>query len=216
MPRSELNLSIDLIRHSTTRRNQNSQIIGQDAEEPLAPEGVIEANKLAARFQQAGITHDCLFVSPYTRAQETCKIVCAHYPKGTPIITVPEIREINQGEAKGKDRRELYTPEKQDYYEHMGMAHHHPKGESLFELEHRVFGWFQKEVLNNPQTRTDKELKLAIFSHGLSIKVFLHSVLQFDHRMCWRLQISNASISSLRLKDGLWYVDTINDTAHLL
>jgi broad specificity phosphatase PhoE len=215
--RSDLNLIIHLIRHSETDCNSlYSNLIGQSAEEPLNRTGIEQANKLGERLKKEHIVYDIIFVSPYLRAQETCKIATKYHPKGTPIITVPEIREINQGEAKGKDRRELYTPEKQDYYEHMGMAHHHPKGESLFELEHRVFGWFQKEVLNNPQTRTDKELKLAIFSHGLSIKVFLHSVLHFDHRMCWRLGISNASISSLRLKDGLWYVDTINDTAHLL
>lgn len=211
-----LNLSIDLIRHSTTRRNQNSDTIGQDAEEPLAPEGIVEAHKLAARFQKSGITHDIVFVSPYLRAQQTCKIVCSHYPKGTPIITVPEIREINQGDGKGKSRKELYTPERQAYFEAMGMSYHHLNGESLYDLSYRVNGWFQKEVLDNPHTRVDKPLKIAIFSHGMCIKVFLHSVLNFDHKMCWRIGISNASITSLRLRNSLWYIDAINDTAHLL
>jgi broad specificity phosphatase PhoE len=212
--KENLHIQFDLIRHSQTARNLETNVVGQSPEEPLNETGKKQASQLGERFLKEG-AHDYIFVSPYKRAQETMQIMTKDYPKNVPITTIDDLREINQGDGRNKLRSELYKPELKDYYEFCGMSYHHKNGESLFDVSWRVWEFARKEILDNPYTRTDKKLKIGIVSHGMCIKTFLHSVMQFDHRLCWRIDIENASVSKLLLKDGLWYVKSINDISHL-
>lgn len=213
--RANLDVTLDLIRHGKTARNVSSDLIGQDTEEPLNDEGASQARKLASRFKKEGKVYDYVYTSPYKRALETCKIVCTDFPKGTPITTVKEIREIFQGDGLNKSRKELYTPEFKEHLEYMGMGFKFTNGESLYEVEHRASKWLEKEIICNPFTRSDKHLNIAIFTHGMTVKCLLHHVMKFDHTITWRIDVDNTSITSLRLKQGVWFIDCINDCAHL-
>jgi broad specificity phosphatase PhoE len=214
--RSDLDIRFDLIRHGETNRNLQNDLIGQSPEEPLNDTGKKQSQALAKRFKKEGIQYDCAYVSSYTRAQETCKIACADFPLGKPsIITVPDIREIFQGDGLNKSRKELYSSDVIDRIEWEGMGFSFPNGESLYQVQYRTVSWLNREILDNSQTRSDKSLRIALFTHGMNIKVLLHFAMNFDHRMTWRIQVDNASITSLRLKGQQWFLECVNDTAHL-
>jgi len=96
-----------------------------------------------------------------------------------------------------------------------GMGFKFPNGESLLDVEFIASRWLGKEIVSNPFTRNDKPLKIAIFSHGMTIKCLLHWIMQFDHRMTWKIKTENTSISTVHLKNGEWFIESINDTSHL-
>lgn len=214
--RTNLNLTLDLIRHAATERNQSLEdLIGQSAEEPINAAGKQQAQQLAERFHKNGTSFDYVYVSPYLRAQETCKIVCTNFPKTIPVITVPDLREINQGDGFNKSRKEVYAAGNRELIEHCGMSNSFPNGENLYQVQFRTMQWLDKEILSNPFTRSDKPLRIAIFTHGMNIKCILQAILNSDHRMTWRIGVENCSITSLRLRDGFWFLDKLNDTSHL-
>jgi broad specificity phosphatase PhoE len=215
--RANITVLIHLLRHGETDRNLNGDLIGQSADEPLNQTGIEQSKKLAARLKKEGIVYDTIYTSPYKRAQETCKIVAAEMPKTTNLITVPAIREIDQGEGKDQSRSKLYAdPAFREYTDFVGSAFHFEKGESLFDLEYRAASWLQKEITDNPFTRTDKALTIGIITHGMTVKCLLHSILNHDHRMTWRISADNASLTTLRLREGKWYLLSLNDTSHLI
>jgi broad specificity phosphatase PhoE len=215
--RTDLNIRLDLIRHGETDRNVNSDLIGQSPEEPLNETGKKQAEKLALRFKQDKMIYDGVYVSSYLRAQQTCKIACAAFPLGNPsIITVPDIREIFQGDGFNRSRKEVYAHlDLLNKINWEGMGFSFPNGESLYQVQYRTISWLNREILDNTQTRSDKPLHIAIFTHGMNVKCVLHHIMNFDHRMTWKIDVKNTSITSLHLKEGQWFIDAINDTSHL-
>lgn len=208
----KLNIAIDLIRHGQTDRNlQQNQLIGQSPEEPLNTTGIEQSNKLHDYFQKQGIKHSAIFCSPYIRAQQTCAIL---FPDcQADVKTIDELREINQGDGRNKLRADLYQAGQEEYYDFLGMSHHHPNGESLYDVEWRMKTFLERDILNAPWE--DREQRIAVITHGMCIKTVLHLILGYDHRMAWRIDIDNSSVSSLQYRNGFWRVKTVNATNHL-
>jgi alpha-ribazole phosphatase len=212
--RSNLNLDFYLIRHGQTERN-TQDLIGQSAEEPLNETGKQQVQKLAERFKKENLVFDVVYYSSYVRAVETFQIACAAFINTVPSYCVADLREIYQGDACGYSRANLYTPETKEKMDYSGMGFRWENGEAMYDVEHRVSQWLEKEILNNPFTRVDKPLKIAVFSHGIALKCLLHYIMQFDHRMTWRLSIANTSITRVKVKNGQWFIHSINDYSHL-
>jgi broad specificity phosphatase PhoE len=209
--RSDLDITFWCIRHGKTKRNIDTQFIGQDPEEPLIEEGKQQAKLLGTRLDKE-IVFDVVYCSDFLRAKETRAIAI---PKPKHLIEVASLREINQGDARGKLRSEMFNAELKQKATANGMGFHFPNGESAFDVEWRASKWLEKEVLDNHHTRMDKHLDICLLSHGMTIRCLLHYVMAYDHHINWRIELDNTSISKLRYRHGLWSVFSINDTAHL-
>lgn len=87
-----------LIRHGATAGNLEKRYIGR-ADEPLCPEGIVQAERLGAQR----LTADRLFVSPALRARQTAQLV---FPAREPVV-VDDLREADFGVFEGKTAAEL-------------------------------------------------------------------------------------------------------------
>lgn len=214
--RHNLDIRLYLIRHGQTERNANPNLIGQVPEEPLNEAGKQQAKLLGERFKKNNLQFDTIYCSPYKRAEETRDIATPIGMNYARHFSVPALKEIYQGDGIDKNRNEVYTPEFKDHFDFMGMAAHFPNGECMFEVEHRATKWLEDEILENPFTRSDKPLNIAIYTHGITIKCFLHHFMNFDHRFTWRININNTSITTLHAQGGDWFLEGVNDTSHLI
>ena len=173
--KDNLNLTLWLIRHGCTPTNASNLTIGQPSDEPLNDTGKAQAKLLGDRLRKE-VVFDAVYASSYLRASDTLKLAD---PKVSGICQygIEALREISQGDYQGKSRSEFVA--NNNLFESMkrnGMGFSFPGGETQFDVLDRAWSWLEREVLNNPYTRTDKHLHIAIFSHGMVIKVLTHKV----------------------------------------
>jgi 2,3-bisphosphoglycerate-dependent phosphoglycerate mutase len=208
-------MRIFFIRHGQTERNINGRhLIGQSSTEPLNETGRNQAKLLGQRLKKDGIVLQDVYSSPYSRALETCKIALgeAYTKENQPTINIAEeLREYSTGEATGKNRGDVITMDVLSEMNELGMHFHYPGGESLFEVEKRTAHWLYSII----QQHKDTSANIAAFSHSMTLKCLIHYILNFDHRMVWRLDIENTSMSVFEYKLDHWFIKSINDTKHL-
>lgn len=216
-----------LIRHGQSVGNTKPHLVGQSPDEPLSHFGKEQAILLSNRLCKTNM--DFVFSSHYKRALDTAEIVrTGVYPidatRAETAIT-KDLREYDAGDWLGKDRYVIHTPTIECQMHAQGNFFRPPNGESLAQVERRASAWLEASVLYNP-TVIEKAKKSAedkmpppnvfAFTHGMTIKTLLHSILGFDTSMTWKITIDNTSISKLYYgKDG-WRLININDTGHLI
>jgi broad specificity phosphatase PhoE len=212
-------INIYLIRHGESEVNILPDMIGQDPDTKLTKNGEEQAAKLGKRFTN---THfDRVFSSTYLRALYTSTIFIKNlknYPEE--IMYSDKIVEYNPGDWKGKKRSEIYANAKnmKDItYLHMGFLF--PNGESFHQVERRATTFLEQHIIYNKAVLAEaekKELNIALFSHGMTIKTILHHIMGFDGSFMWKLKIDNTSVCHLIFGDRGWFLNSINDTGHLL
>lgn len=198
-----------IFRHGQTARNLHPELIGQSPTEPLSEMGVQQAQLLGKRIKNEGIKFEEIYSSPYKRAMETCHL--ALDVSGDHITVDDNLREYSTGDAQDKLRHELVTEDMFSRMMDLGMHFGWPNGETLFEVEKRAALWLYSML----QKHRHDIGNIAVFSHGMLIKCLLHYILQFDHKMAWRLSIDNTSVSVLDYKLDHWFLKSINDQEHL-
>lgn len=216
MIHKQTNLTLYLIRHAESGMNKKPELIaGRSPKTPLSIIGKEQAVKLGKYFKRSGISFDSIFSSPLTRSKQTAEITLKEIGiTENKIIPVEDLVEFTQGDWEGRSRKEVYTPEVLKYMNAKGYLFKPPNGESQVMVEHRVSGWFINEIMQNPKY-LDKESTIAIFSHGLAIKCFLHFVMGFNDRLIYRIRLDNTAICKLRFTSEGWFIDSINDVSHL-
>lgn len=202
-------MKIFLIRHGQTDKN-NTDLIGQDVHEKLNATGKLQAESLGKYLNQR-IKFDKIFCSSYTRAQDTCKIVIDQFIDPLPFTVVDELKEYNSGSLKGKKRSIIYNSDLGSKIYFLGMQFKYPNGESLVETQQRAMNWLYDNVLLKYNNEN-----IAIFSHGLTIRCMIQSIMNYDHKMIWRFSIDNTSFSIFEFKNNNWFIKSINNTPHLI
>jgi probable phosphoglycerate mutase len=203
-----------LIRHGESKRNATPDLMGQSPDEELTYWGKEQAKKLG-HFLLRGCpeTFDRVYASPYKRAWETAQIACANFQDEFFDITpVDALREYSAGDMLDKSRKEVLSEETLEKMNNLGMNFKFPNGESLYDVEGRVSTWMNGIL----KFETKSVQNILVFSHGMAIKCLLHYIMQFDQKMTWRVKIDNTSITKVRFKDGVWYIESINSIPHLL
>ena len=204
-------MKIYLIRHGQTNRNiEANEYIGQPEEEPLTELGRKQASLLGERLKKENLTFKEIYCSPYSRAKETCEIACSKFTEQKPTY-IDALREYSTGKATSKKREEIITFDLLNKMSELGMHFSYEDGESLFQVQRRVCDWFYGVMEQYKNTNE----KIAIFSHGMTIKCLIQYIMGFDHRLTWRLSLDNTAISLFDYKFGHWFVKNINDTKHL-
>lgn len=214
-------INVYLIRHGESTANANGlDQIGQEIDTPLSEKGVSQANFLGHRFRNQKIEFDKMFSSTYLRARTTADIVRKIVSYKSELSLTDTLVEYNPGDWKGKHRSIIYENPKNlegMAYKHMGFLF--PDGESYHQVERRSAKFIEDAIIYNKEI-TDlaekKELNIALFSHGMTVKCLLHYVMGYDQSFLWKIRIFNTSVSHLIYNDKGWFLNSINDIAHLL
>jgi probable phosphoglycerate mutase len=94
--------TVYLLRHGALARDSRDRFIGQ-TDLPLAPEGVRQAEALAAALRECAI--DGIYCSDLLRCRQTAAIIAG--ATGLAVEARPGLREIALGEWEGLSRREV-------------------------------------------------------------------------------------------------------------
>ncbi len=219
----DIEFDISFIRHGQSEVNVDPDRMGQEADVPLTARGKRQARALHNRFLVEGQYFDRIYSSDYTRAFDTALIVKGDTSQS--IIIYENLREYSAGDWTNQSRKEMLTPEVRLRMANLNMTFQPPNGESLNQVGRRVAAWIEEAVLYNKEmlelSQWKKEnnhppLNIACFSHGMTIKCFLHYVMGFDKSFTWKVVIGNTSITKVSFDRDGWWLRCINDSAHLL
>ena len=202
-------MHIYLIRHGESEGNIKPNQIGQDENSPLTKYGLTQAYLLRNFLSKENILFDNVFSSPYVRALSTAQIVCSHYAS---INIVPELREYDPGEWRGKPRDNILTNDVKINMNSFGKRFLPPKGESFLMVERRISAWLDDHVLYEQKLQN---CNIALFSHGMTIRCLLHNIMGFDQSFISKIAIENTSITKLSFNDDGWKLLYLNNCSHL-
>jgi broad specificity phosphatase PhoE len=200
-----------LIRHpeSDFNLNHSHKVGGRSNYTPVTETGLIQTEKLAKRLQSEKIKFDGWFASPAVRTMKGAEITRDFLDPTAEIIIDDRLQELHQGDWEGRLRSETFTPEIAKIAFETHPYFRAPNGESQFEKAENMYE-FIGELLNDEPKRI-----YAIFSHGVAIKCLLQKILDSKSQMTINIGIENTSITVVRYEKGQWFVDRVNDHAHL-
>lgn len=213
-------INLYFIRHGESEANIIPDLIGQASDTKLTDNGISQSNLLGHRFLKQGIIFDEIISSTYLRARTTAEIVrdiIAYKPE---LFLTDALVEYSPGDWRGKKRSEIYSDLnslKSIAYLNMGFLF--PNGESYNQVERRASIFLEDNIFYNKNLLTkaeDKELNIALFSHGMTIKCILHYMLGFDPSMLWKMRCDNTSIAHVIYNDKGFFINSVNDIGHLL
>ena len=189
-------MPIFLIRHGETALNAARVV--QTPETPLSERGVAQAEALARRLADAGVT--AIVSSDLPRARMTAERLQA--ATGAPIALDPGLQERNFGDVRGQP----YTALGADI---LSPTYDPPGGETWAEFRQRVEEtWTRITAARGAETGN-----LAVVTHGLVCHVLAEHYLEVSGDRGhgpWR----NASLTVV--DDGPpWVVRVLNCTRHL-
>ncbi len=200
-------IDLYLIRHAECENNINNHLIsGRSNHSPLTKNGIKQAMLLGMRLKRENIKFDEVYSSPAIRTMETAKLSLGNIDD---IIISDNLQELDQGDWVGRLREEVYSKETIKEIDKDCWNFRPPNGETQAEVQKRVYDVIKKNVINNNDKIT------AFYTHGVAIKCLLKDVMNLDHRITWRIQIDNTSITQLRYDNGLWWPIKINDNGHV-
>jgi broad specificity phosphatase PhoE len=207
-----------LIRHGQSEVNATPDMIGQGATTPLTKLGMDQAAALRDHLDSKRIVFDKVFSSDYTRALETAKIVSER--QQYPIHIRSALREYSAGDWAFQSRKEVITPEIQLKMGYLTSSFLPPNGESLHQVERRASKWLEDDILYNQpaiefSAAIKRPAKIAVFSHGMTIKCLLHYIMGFDQSFTWKIDLENTSVTTVSFGEVGWKLNGVNDTSHL-
>jgi probable phosphoglycerate mutase len=192
-----------LIRHAQSQGNTGEDLTTGDPD--LTDVGRMQAQRLARRL--AGQRLDAVYASPLRRTQETAAFIADAC--GLDVIPKADLREIELGQADTDIR--LLPPETQaevaEKINRLGTWDAFPGSEGSAAARKRVRRVIDEICLERPGRR------IAIVSHAGFIQTFVSVVLDIPRDFVF--YPFNASIASIRAKDGRFVIWRLNDVAHL-
>lgn len=221
---SQIDFTLNLIRHGESEINATPDAMGQSADVPLTKKGKTQAMSLRNKFLKRSEWFDFIYSSPYTRALDTANIVKGNNFSDKSIILAEELREYSAGGWTGGSRSKTLTEEVKNRMAHLDHCFLPPDGESLNMVERRAGQWIEQTIMYNPEmielSRIRKDngfapINIACFSHGMTIKCILHYIMGFDKNFTWKINIENTSITKVSFGKSGWVLHYINDHSHL-
>jgi len=203
------------IRHAESEMNCTPHIIGgRSNSTPLSEKGLKQCCYLARSLERYAGKFDEVYSSTALRAIQTCKetLKFKEVLFDGEIILTDEILELDQGDWEGELRSEIYTPEVLMQIDSDPLNFKAPNGESKKDVEDRMTKW----LLNTFSHREGENIKVAVFTHGFSIKCLLRGLLNFNPCLIYNLTTNNASITRIRYIDDSFNLYSYNESQHLL
>jgi broad specificity phosphatase PhoE len=182
-----------LARHGQSDWNAEARWQGH-ADRPLTDLGRRQARELAERL--AGVRLEAVYSSDLERARATAEAVAL--PRGLPVSTLPELREIDVGSWSGLTREEAEARFPAAFRRWADGAHGWDDGETYEEMTARVVG----AVLGLGAIHPDASV--LVVAHGGPIRALHATALGIDlpsHRKVRPVE-PNARLSRLAVRDG--------------
>lgn len=207
-------VTVHFIRHAESLNNVNRHLVGgRSAHLPLTERGEMQARLLGQRLKEDGFLPDRIYTSDAVRTIETARIALEcldldHLPR----MEQPELAEHSQGEWEGAVRKEVYSPEVREEIRRNPLDFKAPGGESQRETRARMLGWLEREVRSQKE---NEALNIAAFSHGFAIRSLIGELTGADAYITRQIVTYNTSITTVFWRDEHWFVERINDHAHL-
>ncbi|MDY7100826.1 MAG: histidine phosphatase family protein [Actinomycetota bacterium] len=197
-----------LVRHGESAPfvpGQPFELIDGQGDPPLAPQGVVQAERVGERLREEHI--DALYVTTMRRTHETAAPLAAH------LAMVPKVeadlREVHLGEWEGGVLRQK-AAENDPIYQRMHVEQDWgliPGAESNAELSARVVGAIGRIHAAHPDE------KVVCFVHGGVIAALCgHATGAGPFAFAGA---DNGSIHHLVVHDEMWRLRCYNDTGHL-
>ena len=201
-----MDTEILLIRHGQTNSNLTGYYMGW-AEEDMNETGYRQARRLSERLADSSIT--AIYTSPLKRAMATAQIIGAPH-KLEPRLN-PDLIEINIGEWRGLDAEVIKQRFPQVWHQWRtdpsGVVM--PGGESVAQVTKRAICAFEEIVKDNQGKLS------AIVTHDIVVKIVICHILGVSNKVHRRFDISNASLTRIRIPEGGPRISTMNDISHL-
>lgn len=203
-------IDLFLLRHAESEANTNRSVIGGKATKtPLTKLGEQQAQALGYTLCAYDIAFDRVYSSTATRAMQTAVLALkeTRMPTLKDIETHEELEELGQGLWEGAVRKEVYNPEVMKQVKANLLDYKAPAGESQREVGERINNFIHKNVLTNEPPMT-----IGIFFHGLAIRCWLRTIMDFDPKFIFPMEIDNCSITRIQydITTKLWAIKCIN------
>ncbi len=195
-----------LSRHGETRSNVTGYFMGW-SDEDISALGHAQAASLAQRLSRLPVT--AVYTSPLKRAHSTALSLAR--PHQLEPLALDDLIEIGLGDWQGLHRDEIKRrwPElwRQSREDPTGISL--PGGESYQQVRERAGRVFERVVAEH------QEQQVIMVSHDAVIRMFVVHVLGAATSIYRRFEISNASLSTVKMQDGQIRLTLLNDTSHL-
>lgn len=177
---------LHLLRHGR-HTVQGLVMVGRAPDIHLAPEGRTEAERAAEWLARTGL--DVLYCSPMERARETAEPVARRTGLETRILEAAT--EVDYGDWTGFTLDDLNADPRWSAWNRVRGFGRAPGGETLAEVQARGVGLVAEIRERHPDQR------VALVSHGDTIKGILAQALGIPLEFFLRLEVSPGSISSV-------------------
>lgn len=194
-------LSLTLVRHGSTRLNEESRYQGW-AEEPLSERGHTQATRLADRLR--GIRFDRIVTSDLPRCSETVRIALPDQR----VEVDPRLRELHFGEWEGLTHAECHARDAERLASWLAdpTGAPTPGGERFDDFCRRV-----DEGIDTLMAASE----VLLVVHSGTIRRAISRVLGLEWAQAARIQLAHCGITRLALDREGGRVLGVNDTAHL-
>lgn len=207
------------IRHGESQSNVTPGIAaGENFDAPMTERGHLQAEAAGKRLGDEGIKFDKIYSSSLVRAVQTTQGVLKGM--GTPDVEFEQVDAIIEKQTpgwRGKLAKDVMPTEVRLLMAEKGKYFKAADGETMRWVERRASNWLEDEILYNPEWyEKDGNHRIAIVSHGDTMRALLHYITGMDNRLAMRTDIFNCSISRFRFGKLGWHVGSINDSSHTL
>lgn len=172
---------------------------------PLNSHGRHQIERLATLLRNIGI--GALYSSDLRRAVQTSEVICQHAGLNYEVDKRLRERDIGRWQGLKLDEVKEWFPEDYEAYMADRMRYVFPSGESLLQVQERIYAAFNDIVEKNAAET------VAIVSHTVSIRVLLMKLIEGYDAVTARL--GNSSVTTIARDGEGWKMIVPNDTVHL-
>lgn len=195
-----------LIRHGETAWNRE-RIFRGTADVPLSDRGRRQARALAAALRDHRLHAG--YTSPLSRARETAEVVLA--PHGLVAAVHAGLLDFDYGAWTGKTEAEVAAQWPEPYQAWLRAPHsvRVPGGNTLAEVQARA-ATAMEEIARRHAGET-----VALFAHRVINKLLVLAALGLPPDRFPQIIQGHCGLNVLQYEDGRYFIERINDTAHL-
>ena len=170
-----------------------------------------EAQVQAVARRLATESPAAIYSSELMRARDTAGAIQAAIASHPPLHVEPRLSEGHFGDWQGKRYEDILVEDAERLAnweaDRLGVAP--PNGEALSDMAERIQAAYDDICSAHPDQTA------IIAAHGGSLQVLIVLALGLPLEAYWKVDVSNASLSELRVFDGAAALHLLNDTSHL-
>lgn len=195
------------MRHGETDYNARNIVQGGGIDSVLNEVGIMQAQKFYESYHK--ISFSAVYSSPLKRAKETVAPFVKH---GYTLLEHPGLKEMSWGIMEGMSHNheiEKHFRATLQSWADGDLDHSVEGGESPNEVCDRASNALRDILVNYPTGN------VLICTHGRTMRVLLCYLLGYDLRHMQMFRHNNTAVNILVRTGKSFYIEKINDTAHL-